>query len=554
MSESIEQIEARLAAAADDAARIPILHELAFRLYYADPQRALHLADESYRIAIATGDRAAEAASLRTIANCHECLSDYPAAMSFAQRAHQLYRKLGDRHGVANALNSIGIIARGMTSYGEALAAFEEALELFRESDDLIRLAAVYNNIGTVHSSIGNYAEALEAYLASVRIYEEKNEELHVAIITSNIGIIHYYLLDYDLSFQYHSRSLDVFRRLGLAYDEALALGNLSSIYKVRGDYEAALDAIQQELTIFKALKEKRFEATTRIKLGALLSLRNEPEAALAQMELATEIAEEIGNLDTLSDAQRRIGELRIQQQEFDKAIMALARGLAIAEERMLRKEMADLYGMLATAYNGNGNTDTAFAHLAKSMELKEALYGEERQRAIAEMQVRFDVERSEREREVLRLKNEHLEELMAQRSKDLTALAMHLVRKNTFLLSLRKDALRFAGEHPEAHAAFDEMLAAIAENIHGDDDWQRFEQEFQHVHQGFVQMLSERYSRLTPTELKVCALLKINLSNKEIARLLSVSLRNVESHRYSIRKKLGLASDINLSSYLAGL
>jgi len=66
--------------------------------------------------------------------------------------------------------------------------------------------------------------------------------------------------------------------------------------------------------------------------------------------------------------------------------------------------------------------------------------------------------------------------------------------------------------------------------------------------------MLAERCPRLTPTELKVCALLKINLSNKEVGKLLSVSLRNVESHRYSIRKKLGLPSETNLSSYLAGL
>ena len=68
------------------------------------------------------------------------------------------------------------------------------------------------------------------------------------------------------------------------------------------------------------------------------------------------------------------------------------------------------------------------------------------------------------------------------------------------------------------------------------------------------MRMLSQRYPNLTPGELKVCALLKVNLSNKEIANLLSVSIRNVESHRYWIRKKMGLSSDVNLSVYLAGM
>jgi DNA-binding CsgD family transcriptional regulator len=163
-------------------------------------------------------------------------------------------------------------------------------------------------------------------------------------------------------------------------------------------------------------------------------------------------------------------------------------------------------------------------------------------------------VERAERERELFRLKSEHLEQMIEQRSKELTSMAMHLVQKNTFLQKLRKEALRLAMAHPEGREALEEILTAIAGNLNDDDDWQRFEQEFQHVHQGFVTMLSERCPRLTPTELKVCALLKIHLSNKEIARLLSVSLRNVESHRYSIRKKLGLPSDANLSSHLAGL
>ena len=234
--------------------------------------------------------------------------------------------------------------------------------------------------------------------------------------------------------------------------------------------------------------------------------------------------------------------------------LLLIEEGLAAAEKGAPGKPEADLNKALAEAYEGAGETEKALLHTRRAYDLKERIYGEERQRAMAEMQARFDVERAERERELFRLKSEHLEQMIEQRSKELTSMAMHLVQKKMFLQKLRKDVTALSQHYQEGKGMMKEILGAIAGNLHDDDDWERFEREFQHVHQGFVTMLSERCPRLTPTELKVCALLKINLSNKEIARLLSVSLRNVESHRYSIRKKLGLPSDANLSSHLAGL
>ena len=62
----------------------------------------------------------------------------------------------------------------------------------------------------------------------------------------------------------------------------------------------------------------------------------------------------------------------------------------------------------------------------------------------------------------------------------------------------------------------------------------------------------SRRASTLTPTELKVCTLLKSNLSTKEIAEVLNSSIHTVETHRRRIRKKLGLSGQANLTTFLA--
>jgi tetratricopeptide (TPR) repeat protein len=554
MAKSIEQIEEELAAATDDARRVSLLNDLAYRIYFTDPLRGMQLGEEAYSLAVALDDLRAQARSLRTIARGHDARSDYRAAMELSRRALDIYRKIGDIDGAANALIRIGISARGMTDYGTSLSVSKEALENFRECGNNAGMAIAWNNIGVVHEIVGNYSDSLEAYLTSLRIYQELGDEFNAATTTGNIGILYYYLGDHDKAFEYHTQGLEVFQRLNRPYFIALALGNLSPIYRERGDYAAAAEALQQVFTIFHQLGEKRYEATTHIQLGTLYELQDDPKAALEHLHMAAKIAEEIENMETYSGAYHQIGELYRKRGKHRQAIAALRKGLTAAMDGTMAKPTADLHHSLARAYEAIGKFPEALDHQKRYAELQEQLYGEERQRAIAEMQVRFDVERAEREREMFRLKSEHLEEMMEQRSKELTSMAMHLVQKNAFLQKLRKDTVQLATEHPKSKGVLDTLLRAIAENLHGDEDWQRFEQEFQLVHHDFMRMLSQQYPRLTPAELKVCTLLKINLSNKEIANLLSVSLRNVESHRYSIRKKLGLPSDANLTAHLVSL
>ena len=83
------------------------------------------------------------------------------------------------------------------------------------------------------------------------------------------------------------------------------------------------------------------------------------------------------------------------------------------------------------------------------------------------------------------------------------------------------------------------------------EEDWHLFEQHFDQVHENFLKRIKEIHPGLTPKDLKICAYLRMNLSSKEIAPLLNISVRGVEISRYRLRKKLGLERDDNLIEYL---
>src|SRR5690606_23960093 len=97
-------------------------------------------------------------------------------------------------------------------------------------------------------------------------------------------------------------------------------------------------------------------------------------------------------------------------------------------------------------------------------------------------------------------------------------------------------------------------LLRQVQQNVVSEQQWQVFEEHFEQTHDEFITRIAQVYPSLSSMELKVCALLKLNISSKEIARLLSLSIRTINPHRLNIRKKLGLESTVRLGSYLASL
>jgi len=77
------------------------------------------------------------------------------------------------------------------------------------------------------------------------------------------------------------------------------------------------------------------------------------------------------------------------------------------------------------------------------------------------------------------------------------------------------------------------------------------FEVMFTQLHKSFIDNLMTRCSTISRVELQVCSLLRVNLSTKDIARLLNISLGSIDMSRHRIRQKLGLDQTDNLTAFL---
>jgi DNA-binding CsgD family transcriptional regulator len=146
----------------------------------------------------------------------------------------------------------------------------------------------------------------------------------------------------------------------------------------------------------------------------------------------------------------------------------------------------------------------------------------------------------AEKEREILLLEVEN-------KNRELSNAAFNLIRKNEALQSL-KDNLLDTKNEPRA---FSKLVREIDAHLEGDHDWEIFEASFNRVHDEFFKRLMQDYPELTPGDLRLAAYLKMNLSSKEIAPLLNISIRGIENKRYRLRKKLGLPEEANLTEFI---
>jgi len=127
---------------------------------------------------------------------------------------------------------------------------------------------------------------------------------------------------------------------------------------------------------------------------------------------------------------------------------------------------------------------------------------------------------------------------------------AMTLVKKNETLLHLKDELLSNKNNFTNQYS-FKKFIKQIDNSIEHVDGWELFEYNFNQVHEEFFKQLKASFPTLTHKDLKICAYLRMNMSSKEIAPLLNISIRGVETNRYRLKIKLGIAKEDSLRGFL---
>lgn len=159
-------------------------------------------------------------------------------------------------------------------------------------------------------------------------------------------------------------------------------------------------------------------------------------------------------------------------------------------------------------------------------------------------------------EQQIVKIRNEQLQADLAGKSRELANSAMNLVYKNELLQKISEEIIHLKDSSGKqlSEEQLKRIQKVINEGMNDERDWNIFESSFNEAHENFFKKLKTGHPDLVPNDLKLCAYLRMNMSSKEMASLLNISLRGVEIRRYRLRKKLNLEHDKNLVEFLIEL
>jgi ligand-binding sensor domain-containing protein/DNA-binding CsgD family transcriptional regulator len=156
----------------------------------------------------------------------------------------------------------------------------------------------------------------------------------------------------------------------------------------------------------------------------------------------------------------------------------------------------------------------------------------------------------------LMEVENEKLEAEIQFKNQELASATMHLVQKGEMLVSISEtlNQILEKSTNPEVKREIQQLLNLLNFDQKLDEDWQQFAFHFDQVHVDFLKRLREKHPQLSPNDHKLCAYLRMNLTTKEIAPLMNISVRGVEASRYRLRKRANLPNDAHLNDFIMGI
>ncbi|MBS1537217.1 MAG: LuxR family transcriptional regulator [Bacteroidetes bacterium] len=483
-------------------------------------------------------------------------LGEYSTALQYSYEALKIGEFTKNEILQARAQYSIGVNYSLIAEHTKALDKLNSSLGIHVRYGNFAEVRSIYHALGSVYEMVGNYPKALEFHQMGLEISEHLEDKPSIGAGLNYLGNVYWFLENYDTAEESYFKSLAILRSMNDVVSEGQLLGNIAAIMSKTHRTKEALAFLFEALAIFEKINNLPLIVETYSNIGSTYLENKEYIKALTYLRDALVLAESAGKSNVMQSILLYISTAYFHTEEYHRSLEFAQQALDISQKREDKRTQYQTLQLTSQIWEVLKNIEKAFYYHKEFTRVKEEYHGIEKQKLMAEMQIRFEVDKAEKEREIYRLKAEKLELDIQLKNRELTMLALHVAQKNEFIDKMHQK-MNFVGKSTEitdTKKQINQFAEEMRSNIRGESQWPQFQQKFTQLHPEFMRTLSKKYNSLTPTELKICALLKINLSSKEIANILSVSIHNIEMHRYRIRKKFQLPTEANLASFLAPL
>ena len=287
----------------------------------------------------------------------------------------------------------------------KAVGFAREALSYATEVNDRKGLAAAYNNLGVAYRTQGAMDKALEYYINALRIYEELGNKEGIATTKNNISTIYSIKKDFSASLKYLEDSYKMFTEMEDREKMIGSLNNLGNLHSEMQMYEKALEYYTEAFNLSE--KDGKLFGDALNNIGNLHFKQKNYQRAVEYYDRALAAERAANNKGAVLNALTNLAVTFTKAKQPAKAQSYLDEALALCNEIQAFSFLPSLYRSQAENYALQNKWKEAYEVQVKYDEAREAVYGEESTRNIAQMELRLSFQEKEKELDFLRKDDE---------------------------------------------------------------------------------------------------------------------------------------------------
>jgi len=483
----------------------------------------------------------------------------YPdSAFLIIKRLHQIALGTNDKKTIGVCLQQMGKISYAQGHYAQALDYHLHAEKIFRQLEEKNLLAANFNDLGSVYYQNIDRKSSRRQYNQALKLYKNLYNHSGLGETYGNIGHLHEKQQRYDSAFFYQRLALLEYRKADNQLGMAKIYENLGSIHEDLERYDSAMHYFDLSLKLYNKGKN------------------------------------EVSSIEVVNN----IGDVLRKQGGFKEGLSYSRKALKMSVETKNEYQQASAYRDIARAYNAMGQNDSAYYYLELSRKHLLQIYSEQNNKQMSFLQIIYNMDK--KNDEIATLENNHKvnviitiavvivvlllivmgaltisrqrfklrestavaeknaqlhqaqQEQLDLKSKELTTHTLQVIQHNQFLENMRNKLVEMVNEDKrDQKKQLQELVKQISQNINHDQQWKNFTGIFEQLHQSFFDNLKTHCEDLTVNDIRLIALLKMNMSAKDMAAIFGISQDSLRVARYRLRKKLNIKEGENLTSFI---
>lgn len=499
-------------------------------------------------------------------------------AIALVNESLRLSRKVNYHNGIVLCYNVLANYhVNGLNDF-ETSRLYLDSAEALADSPYLKR--QVYYTLGMWHSRKGEFNKGHEYWTLALK-FNGKLEDGTTEVILSGLGYNLSNLGRYKEAMQYHKRRIAIAGRNRKIQNLAVALSIQASLYLEMNEPDSAIQVFKRLYQIELKHGNPLGNPTMLTSLGKSYQDRGDRDSAYYFLHLGLHAAYEIKVHYAIVNGLEALARFHLKNRP-DSALY-FARKLYRQVDKTNVYDMNTMTHVLALVHGRMKHFDSAYYYQNEYIRYHDSLFQEKQSQQIAQQEAAFDLEK--KQTEIQRLEAAQQNEIFARnafalgmglmvimalliffilrgriqaRKKEIETknwqldnFTRKMVEKSELVEELRSQIEQFKSEVIIPRERIENVTQILNSSILTEDDWEQFKLLFEQVHRNFFAELRIKHPGLTAAEIRIAALLKLNLSTREMASMLGISVDSVNKARYRLRKKLDLHPEQDLQEFI---